>query len=167
MYIHILYSSMLSRVQLFATPWTIARRAPLSMGFSRQENRSGLPFPPPMDLPDPGIKTVSLASPTQKADSLPLGPPGEPRVCLYVCTFIHINTHIHHHKQVSWLHGGDSTVLSASLWQELYFILKVMGTCIYEILVFFFFQLEDNCFTMLCSFLLYNVNQLSPYASLN
>ena len=138
MYIHILYSSMLSRVQLFATPWTIARWAPLSMDFSRQENRSGLPFPPPMDLPDPGIKTVSLASPTQKADSLPLGPPGEPHVCLYVCTFIHINTHIHHHKQVSWWHGGDSTVLSANLWQQLYFILKVMGTCIYEILVFFF-----------------------------
>ena len=45
----------LSRVQLFATPWTVAYQAPLSTGFSRQEYRSGLPFPSPGDLPDPGI----------------------------------------------------------------------------------------------------------------
>ena len=50
----------LSRVQLSATPWTVARQAPLSMGFSRQENWSGLPFPPPGDLPDPGIELASL-----------------------------------------------------------------------------------------------------------
>ena len=45
------------------TPWTVARQAPLSMGFSRQEYWSGLPFPPSGDLPDPGIKPVSLTSP--------------------------------------------------------------------------------------------------------
>ena len=45
----------LSRAQLFATPWTAAYQAPLSTGFSRQEYRSGLPFPSPGDLPDPGI----------------------------------------------------------------------------------------------------------------
>ena len=44
----------LSRVQLFATPWTVAYQAPLSMGFSRQGYWSGLPFPSPGDLPDPG-----------------------------------------------------------------------------------------------------------------
>ena len=49
----------LSRVGLFATPWTIAYQAPLSMGFSRQEYWSGLPFPSPGDLPDPGIKPGS------------------------------------------------------------------------------------------------------------
>ena len=54
---------MLSHVRLFATPGTVARQAPLSMGFSRQEYWSGLPFPPPEDLPDPGIEPVSLASP--------------------------------------------------------------------------------------------------------
>ena len=43
----------LSLAQLFATPWTIARQVPLSMGFSRQEHWSGLPFPPPGNLPDP------------------------------------------------------------------------------------------------------------------
>ena len=46
----------LSRVRLFATPWTVAHQAPLSMGFSRQEYWSGLPFPSPGDLPDPGIE---------------------------------------------------------------------------------------------------------------
>ena len=46
-----------------ATPWTVARQAPLSMGFSRQEYWSGQPFPSPGDLPDPGIKATSLVSP--------------------------------------------------------------------------------------------------------
>ena len=49
-----------SCVQLFATPRTVARQTPLSMGFSRQEHWSGLPFPPPRDLHDPGIEPVSL-----------------------------------------------------------------------------------------------------------
>ena len=52
-----------SHVQLFAILWTIARQAPLSMGFSRQEYWTGLPCPPPGDLPDPGIKLTSLRSP--------------------------------------------------------------------------------------------------------
>ena len=58
----------LSRVQLFATPWTVAREAPLSMGFSRQEYWSGLPFPSPGDVPNPGIEP---GSPALQADSLP------------------------------------------------------------------------------------------------
>ena len=56
---------MLSRfscVQLFVTLWTVACQAPLSMVFSRQEHWSGLPCPPPGDLPDPGIEPVSLMS---------------------------------------------------------------------------------------------------------
>ena len=48
----------------FVTPWTVARQAPLSMEFCRQEYWSGLPFPPPGDLPDPGIKSASPVSPT-------------------------------------------------------------------------------------------------------
>ena len=54
---------MLSRVRLFVTPWTVVRQAPLSMGFSRQEYWSGVQFPSPGNLPDPGIKPVSLISP--------------------------------------------------------------------------------------------------------
>ena len=57
----------LSRVQLFATLWTVAHQATLSMGFSRQEYWSGLPFPSPGDLPDPGIKP---RSPALQADAL-------------------------------------------------------------------------------------------------
>ena len=60
---------------LFATPWTTAHQALLSIGFPRQEYWSGLPFPPPGDLPDPGIKP---GSPALQADSLLSEPPGEP-----------------------------------------------------------------------------------------
>ena len=66
----------LSHVQLFGTPWTVAHQAPLSMGFSRQEYWSGLPFPSPGDLPDPGIKP---GSPALQADSLPSEPPEKPK----------------------------------------------------------------------------------------
>ena len=59
---------LLSRVQLFATPWTIAHQVPLSMGFTRQEYWSGLAFPSLEGLPDPGIKPWS---PALQADSLP------------------------------------------------------------------------------------------------
>ena len=58
----------LSRVKLFAVPWTVACQAPLSMEFSRQEYWSGLSFPFPGDLPDPGIEP---GSPALQADSLP------------------------------------------------------------------------------------------------
>ena len=64
----------LSHVQLFATLWTVARQAPLSMGFSRQEYWSRLPFPSPGDLPDPGIEP---GSPALQADTLSSEPPGE------------------------------------------------------------------------------------------
>ena len=55
--------SHFSHVQFFETPWTVAHQAPLSMGFSMQEYWSGLPFPVPGDLPDPGIELTSLMSP--------------------------------------------------------------------------------------------------------
>ena len=55
--------SHFSHVQLFAAPWTVARKAPLSMGFSRQEYWSVLLCPPPGDLPNPEIDPVSLTSP--------------------------------------------------------------------------------------------------------
>ena len=57
----ILFLLSLSRVRLFATPWTVAYQDPPSMGFSRQEYWSGLPFPSPGDLPDPGIEPWSPA----------------------------------------------------------------------------------------------------------
>ena len=73
----------LSHVQLSATPWTVAHQAPLSMGFSRQEYWSGLPFPSPGDLPDPGIEP---RSPAFQADALPSEPPGSSTLCLILNT---------------------------------------------------------------------------------
>ena len=65
----------LSCVRLFATPWTVAYQAPPSMGFSRQYSWSGLPFPSPGDLPDPGIEPRSSVL---QADALPSELPGKP-----------------------------------------------------------------------------------------
>ena len=65
---------LLSCVRLFATPWTVAYQASLSMGFSRQEYWSGLPLPSPGDVPDPGIEP---ASPALEADALTSEPPGK------------------------------------------------------------------------------------------
>ena len=67
----------LSHVRLSAAPWTVALQAPPSMGFSRHEYWSGLPFPSPGDLPDPGIEP---RSPTLQADALTSEPPGKPHV---------------------------------------------------------------------------------------
>ena len=67
----------LSRVQLFATPWTIAHQAPLYMEFSRQEYWSGLPFPPLGDLPNPGIKPTSLISAALAGGLFTIESPGE------------------------------------------------------------------------------------------
>ena len=66
---------MYSVVSDSVTPWTVARQAPLSMGFSRQEYGSGLPFPSPGDLPDPGIEA---RSPVLQADTLLSEPQGKP-----------------------------------------------------------------------------------------
>ena len=74
---------LLSRVRPFATPWTVAYQAPPSMGFSRQEYWSGLPFPSLGDLPDPGIEPRSSAL---QADALPSEPPGKfPDYMYYIC----------------------------------------------------------------------------------
>ena len=64
----------LSRIRLFAIPWTVVYQASLSIGFSRQEYWSGLPFPSPGDPPDPGIEP---RSPALQADALPSEPPGK------------------------------------------------------------------------------------------
>ena len=68
-------SELLSCVRLLETPWTAASQAPPSMGFSRQEYQSGLPFPSPGDLANPGIEPES---PTLQVDTLPSKPPGKP-----------------------------------------------------------------------------------------
>ena len=70
----------LSRVRLFATPRSVAYQAPPPMGFCRQEYWSGLPFPSPGGLPNPGIEP---GSPALQADPLPSEPPGKPLVMVF------------------------------------------------------------------------------------
>ena len=93
-YIRACMLSRCSHVWLFETLWTIAHQAPLSKGFSRQECWSGLPSPPPGDLPHLRIEPMSPASPALQADSLPLSHQGSPLT--YICTltmyiYIYIN----------------------------------------------------------------------------
>ena len=66
------------RVRLFVTPWTVAHQASLSMGFSRQEYRSGLPYPLPGVFPIQGSNPCLGASPALQVDSVPTEPPGKP-----------------------------------------------------------------------------------------
>ena len=68
--------SHFSHVRLFETPWTVARQAPLSVGFPRQEYWSGLPFPPPEDFPHPGMEPASAVSPALVGGSFTIEPPG-------------------------------------------------------------------------------------------
>ena len=86
----LLLLSRFSLVWLFATPWTAAYQAPLSMDFSRQEYQSGLPFPSPGDLPNPGVEPASPASPTLARGFFTTAPPGKPyKICFQ---FIHFHT---------------------------------------------------------------------------
>ena len=70
MVVHVCVSSHFSRVQLFVTPWAVANQAALSLGFSRQVYSSGLPRPPPGDIPLPMIEPTSLVAPALQVDSL-------------------------------------------------------------------------------------------------
>ena len=72
------YACVLSCIRFFATPWTVAHQAPLSIGFPRQEYWSGLPFSPPGDLPYPGTEPVSLKSPALAGRFFGTAPPGKP-----------------------------------------------------------------------------------------
>ena len=75
--------------QLLATPWTVAYQAPLSVGFSRQEYWSGVPFPPPGDLPKPGIEPTSVISCIGRQVLLLLAPPvGNPYLWISLFCFL-------------------------------------------------------------------------------
>ena len=99
--------SHFTHVQLFATPWTTACQAPLSMGFSRQEYWSGLPCSPPGDLPNPGINPASLLSPALAGRFLPEKP---------------LSTHIHiispHFLHMTILPGNQNRCYSTSFREE-------------------------------------------------
>ena len=81
--VHVCVLSCFSRVWLFVTLWTVTCQVPLSMGFSMQESWSGLPCPPPGDLPNPGTEPHLLCLLHWQVGSLPLAPPGKPSSCIY------------------------------------------------------------------------------------
>ena len=76
--------SCFSCVQLFATLWTVAHQAPLSMGFSSQEYWSGLPYPPPGDFPNSGIEPTSPTAPALQVDFFTTEPPGKPTYTIFI-----------------------------------------------------------------------------------
>ena len=78
------HACILSRVQLFVTSWTVARQAPLSMDFPRQDYWSGLPFPHPRDLPNPRIEPASPASPALAGRFLTTEPPRKPALATFL-----------------------------------------------------------------------------------
>ena len=86
------------------TLWGVARQAPLSMGFLRQENWSGLPFPSPGDLPDPGIKP---ASPALAGKFSTTKPPGKPHTCGLVI------------KQKSWTRPLCICIIYVYVWGDM------------------------------------------------
>ena len=93
----LIYAQLLSQLWLFATPWTVAHQAPLSVKFSRQEYWSGLPFPSPGDLPYPGIKPVCLASLAPVGRFFTTETPGTP--------FLNIDKNTIRKKEMDWRHG--------------------------------------------------------------
>ena len=95
---------MLSQVQLFVTPWTLACQDPLSMEFSRQEYRIGLPFPTPGFHPNPGIEPRSLALQTDSLLSLPLGKPDLDTRC------VHCQRGVIASRPSQWADLGNKTI---------------------------------------------------------
>ena len=83
-----------SCVQLFVTPWSVARQAPLFLGFSKKEYWSGLPGPPPGDPPDPEIEPTYPAAPASQVESSLLSHQGSPYICINTHTHIYIHTHM-------------------------------------------------------------------------
>ena len=84
----------------FAIQWTVARQALLSMGFSRQENWSGLPCPPPEDFPDPGTEPISLMSPALAGEFFTTSTT-DTNTCLYACVYERIIHRLSGHLGIS------------------------------------------------------------------
>ena len=118
----------LSHVQLFATQWTVTCQAPLSMGFSRQEYWSGLPFPSPEDFPNPGIEP---GSPALQADSLPFEPQGSPKNVQKFQKYT--RTHTHTQTYIWGFPGGTSgkEPTYQCRWRKTYGSILGSGTFIY------------------------------------
>ena len=104
-----IHALLLNCVQPFVTPLTVTGQAPLSMGFSRQEYWSRLPFPSPGTFPNPEMEAVSPALAGGFFTTLP---PGKPSVCIYVCVYIYV-FHCNSHCWLStWINMSASSKLT-------------------------------------------------------
>ena len=110
----------LSCVRLFATPWSIARQAPLSREFSRQEYWSGLPFLSPGDFHNPGSES---GSPELKADSLPFESPGKPQTAIKTKRVDEFYSWSENRskpgKSKNWVLGASSTQKVGGRWEKM------------------------------------------------
>ena len=103
---------------LFETPWSVATQAPLSMEFSRQEHCSGLPCPPPGNLPNRGFE---LKSPALQVDSLPTEPPGKPTYYINICQILrHLRDIFSRIVAAKVISGGDdwNLVCNINYWKD-------------------------------------------------
>ena len=118
-----MHAQKLDHAQLFATPWTLACQASLSMGFSKQEFLSGLPFPPPEDLPDPGIEPVS---PTSAGRFFTTEPPEKPiALTMWVTNSLNVSC--------QWLQEVDTSIRPFFIETEkLKHLPKVTELCVTE-----------------------------------
>ena len=115
---------LLSWVQLFVTPWTVALQAPRSTGFSQQEYWNLLSFPPPGDLPHPGTESKSLASPTVAGRFFTTVPPGKPQLpwywwCLFVS--LHIGLFIFQHPPFPFPFSCYLFNFNDRLWNKIHY----------------------------------------------
>ena len=110
---------VLSRVRLFVTPWTVDHQAPLSMGFSRQEYWTGLPCPPPGDLPNPEMEPMSLIS---------LALAGRFFTTSATITYQHINVHLFIFKILDRFEANKYTLLFFFLQLFCVMVMKQMST---------------------------------------
>ena len=115
----------LSCVWFFATPWAVAPQAPLSMGFPRQEYWTGLPFPLPGDLPDPGIELISPASPALAGEFFTTEPLEKPKTltALFFITYPRLQASVYMIPSDSpgWGQNssGTSLLCSSLIWQRI------------------------------------------------
>ena len=106
-----------SHVKLFAIPWTVARQAPLSRGFSRQEYWSGLPCPLPGDLPNPGIEPASLMPPVLAGRFFTTESHlGSPHICVYICIIWATKPHICVYICIIWAIKPHICVYICIIW---------------------------------------------------
>ena len=133
--------SYFSHVWLFATPRTVARQAPLSVGFSRQEYWSGLPFPPPGELPNSGIKPTSPETLALAGRFFTTELPGKPNISISTANFPWSTTSLHPHNFTDIFHFHSCPSIFKFPFWFLIWSRSCLERCFYLLLLFFLARL--------------------------